>query len=182
MHLCCSSYTYGDARPVNINVVLIQHILIPSTDASLRGCQAVLEKGRDCFSLQRSPHLVLLDLEYYRAHIRPLAAKWCLLWLHQNCPEQLPIPNDLLLLYLQGLPLDTTALTPPGRSPIFLRLCAVSGTGAARPVSLSSSRSFSSYFFSCRCAGAYAMKLLNLATAWSSLLFLRALPLSDARR
>ena len=46
--------------------------------------KAVIEDGYAKRALQRSPHLVLLNLEWYHEQMRPVMAKWMMLWLEAN--------------------------------------------------------------------------------------------------
>eukprot|EP00937_MAST-01D_sp_MAST-1D-sp2_P005839 g5839.t1 len=50
--------------------------------------QRALARGKEARRMQTVPHMVLLDDEFYREHIRPAVAKWVLLWLHQNFEEE----------------------------------------------------------------------------------------------
>ena len=50
-------------------------------DVMLKETQNALHIGCTSDSLQTSPHLVLLDTEYYHATLRPVMAKWASLWL-----------------------------------------------------------------------------------------------------
>jgi hypothetical protein len=45
---------------------------------------AAIEEGYDKRALQRSPHLVLLNIEFYVEKLRPLMAQWMNLWLAAN--------------------------------------------------------------------------------------------------
>ena len=46
--------------------------------------KALIEDGYARRALQRSPHLVLLNVDWYHEQMRPLMAKWMLLWLEAN--------------------------------------------------------------------------------------------------
>ena len=50
----------------------------------LEQLQAVIESGYAKRALQRSPHLVLLNVEWYHECMRPVMAQWMLLWLEAN--------------------------------------------------------------------------------------------------
>ena len=52
--------------------------------ATLRELTEVIEAGYAAKALQRSPHLVLLNAEWYTKQMRPVMAKWMLLWLEAN--------------------------------------------------------------------------------------------------
>ena len=45
---------------------------------------AVITQGYELRALQRSPHLVLLNVEWYHSTMRPVLARWMLLWLEAN--------------------------------------------------------------------------------------------------
>ena len=64
----------------------------------------VIEDGYACHALQRTPHLVLLDVEYYRSSLQPLLAKWALLWLHDNFVGVCACSNSQLLAYMAAGP------------------------------------------------------------------------------
>ena len=51
-------------------------------------------------SVQGTPHLVLLDTAFYTKELRPLLARWLLLWLGHKCLQGCAIPDELLLAYL----------------------------------------------------------------------------------
>merc|ERR1719502_662217 len=44
----------------------------------------VIAEGYELRALQRSPHLVLLNVEWYHQTMRPVLARWMLLWLEAN--------------------------------------------------------------------------------------------------
>ena len=50
----------------------------------LEELSAVIEEAYKLRALQRSPHLVLLNAEWYHAKMMPVMAKWMLLWLEAN--------------------------------------------------------------------------------------------------
>lgn len=50
----------------------------------LRQLKSVIQKGYDEKCLQRNPHIVLLDVEFYHRSIRPVMLEWLLLWLNQQ--------------------------------------------------------------------------------------------------
>jgi hypothetical protein len=66
----------------------------------------VLKKGFELHVMQRNPHLVLLDTQYYQSHIRPVMAKWVLLWLYKNFVGNVNVSKEVLLAYLQGMQYD----------------------------------------------------------------------------
>lgn len=44
----------------------------------------IIEEGYARRALQRSPHLVLLNADWYRVKMMPVLAKWMLLWLGEK--------------------------------------------------------------------------------------------------
>ena len=50
----------------------------------LEKLQAIIEEGYELRALQRSPHLVLLNVEWYHQAMRPIMAQWMMLWLEAN--------------------------------------------------------------------------------------------------
>lgn len=40
-----------------------------------------IEEGVRSQSVQKQPHLILLDLHFYRVHVKPLIAEWAWLWM-----------------------------------------------------------------------------------------------------
>lgn len=66
----------------------------------------MVEHGKQSHKMQRNPHLVLLDPQFYHECLKPLTAKWMLLWLHRtmtdDITEQEGITNGVLITYLTG--------------------------------------------------------------------------------
>ena len=52
--------------------------------------------------LQRTPHLVLLNVDYYHQDLKPVLARWALLWLAKEGLVVDPTTEPQLLAYLQG--------------------------------------------------------------------------------
>jgi thiol-disulfide isomerase/thioredoxin len=50
----------------------------------LRDLEDVITLGYSLRALQKSPHLVLLNEEWYKSHMLLVMANWCLLWLETN--------------------------------------------------------------------------------------------------
>ena len=50
----------------------------------LAALSRVIEDGFERRALQRSPHLVLLNVEWYHAEMKPIMAQWMMLWLEAN--------------------------------------------------------------------------------------------------
>ena len=55
-----------------------------TASAVLEDLKLLVELGFSQRALQRSPHLVLLNTEWYHAKMRPVMAKWMMLWLEAN--------------------------------------------------------------------------------------------------
>ena len=62
---------------------------------------ATLDEGYTRHALQSQPHLVLLDVAWYHEALRPLLAKWALLWLHRHFVGAVRCGNAVLLEYLE---------------------------------------------------------------------------------
>ncbi|CUG89319.1 zinc finger protein, putative [Bodo saltans] len=50
--------------------------------------QAVIQRGLHTKALQREPHMVLLDLEFYRTDMLPLLVQWISLWLQGSIESE----------------------------------------------------------------------------------------------
>ena len=76
----------------------------------IRALQCSLAAGLELHKIQAEPHLVLLDPAYYHQHIAIHVARWALLWLHRNLPEDvtLSVSNEVLMEYLCGSVADWT--------------------------------------------------------------------------
>eukprot|EP01012_Entosiphon_sulcatum_P009332 TRINITY_DN1521_c0_g2_i1.p1 TRINITY_DN1521_c0_g2~~TRINITY_DN1521_c0_g2_i1.p1 ORF type:complete len:4962 (-),score=1074.52 TRINITY_DN1521_c0_g2_i1:73-14958(-) len=68
----------------------------------------VINEGYDLRALQRSPHLVLLDPEFYHSRLKPLLADWAILWLEAQ--QLTNISLDMARRYLLGGFEDAEAL------------------------------------------------------------------------
>jgi len=57
--------------------------LLASREAEsvLKKLRVAINAGYDQRVLQRTPHLVVLNRDFYRKHIMPLLAQWLVLWL-----------------------------------------------------------------------------------------------------
>lgn len=65
---------------------------------------AAIDEGYRAHSLQRNPHIVLLDNTWYDQKLREKMAKWALLWLYSNLERDRDSVSSLVLLeYIQGL-------------------------------------------------------------------------------
>lgn len=65
--------------------------------------KAEAEAGVKQMVLQSSPHLVLLDVAYYHAKLKPLFVEWLILYLERaGIPLDLFSVNDMTALFMQG--------------------------------------------------------------------------------
>ena len=67
----------------------------------LEKLSGVIQEGYDAHMLQRNPHLVLLDSNFYHQKLRPLISKWTLLWLLNQFVGSVQISANILLQCLQ---------------------------------------------------------------------------------
>lgn len=58
----------------------------------------VIEEGYEQRALQRSPHLTLLNTDWYNSTMKPIMARWLLLWLEAN--HVAGVPSEQLEAYL----------------------------------------------------------------------------------
>ena len=63
---------------------------------------AVITTGFEQRMLQASPHLVLLCTEWYSSNMKPLLARWMLLWLESHHLSAPQLSTQQLLAYLTG--------------------------------------------------------------------------------
>tara|TARA_B100000780_G_scaffold64561_1_gene42270 strand:- start:41 stop:904 length:864 start_codon:yes stop_codon:yes gene_type:complete len=70
---------------------------------------AVITTGFEQRMLQASPHLVLLSTEWYSSNMKPLLARWMLLWLESHHLSTPQLSTQQLLAYLTG---DGSSLVP----------------------------------------------------------------------
>ena len=76
---CCDAVFYAERKAMSV-----------SFEQSSRAKQVleelclVIEEGYEQHTLQRSPHLTLLNEEWYVAAMKPIMARWMLLWLEAN--------------------------------------------------------------------------------------------------
>jgi hypothetical protein len=68
----------------------------------LESLRIIIEEGLQQHAMQRHPHLVVLDPEFYHQKMKPVIAKWVLLWLYKHFVGQVNVDNEILLAYLQG--------------------------------------------------------------------------------
>jgi hypothetical protein len=68
----------------------------------LRALADAIAEGYATHALQRNPHLVLLDHQFYERRILPVVARWMLIWLHDHFSGRVGVGNEVLLAYLGG--------------------------------------------------------------------------------
>merc|ERR1719399_772212 len=68
--------------------------------AVLAELKAAVEEGYARHALQRTPHLVLLDTDFYHARLQRPFARWALLWLRKNFLGTVQVADDLLLEFM----------------------------------------------------------------------------------
>ena len=66
----------------------------------LRKLTAAIDEGHESRALQRSPHLVLLNHDWYHCTVKPILAQWMLLWLGAN--QLSGCPDTHIIAYLTG--------------------------------------------------------------------------------
>ena len=74
----------------------------------LEQLKAVIEDGYERRALQRSPHLVLLNSEWFHCEMRPIMARWMLFWLDANQVSGIPTEHRLAYLNSNGASLVGT--------------------------------------------------------------------------
>ena len=82
---CCDAVFYAERRTMAVNFqqsARAKQVLAELCD--------VIEAGYEQHTLQRSPHLTLLNEEWYVSAMKPVMAKWMLLWLEANHVSGLP--------------------------------------------------------------------------------------------
>eukprot|EP00962_Isochrysis_galbana_P039752 scaffold14306_cov80-Isochrysis_galbana.AAC.1 len=73
--------------------------------ATLAALSAAVDAGYAAHTLQRSPHLTLLNEEWYHGVMKPIMAQWMLLWLEAN--HVAGLPTEHVLAYISR---DNTGL------------------------------------------------------------------------
>ena len=63
---------YGDLRDSETSLQILNQF------------KKVVDEGFACKSLQKNPHIVLLDLDFYRLKMRPILTDWVILWLNYH--------------------------------------------------------------------------------------------------
>ena len=124
--------------------------------AILRELSVAIEDGYATRALQRSPHLILLSTDFYHMALKPIIAKWMLLWLGAN--QLSGLPDSHVLAYLTGSlePLEGVAWEPWVEE-AAARPC----NGLPRPPALQRLHAFIEGTLDER-----SLKLLNLAAEW----------------
>ena len=137
----------------------------------LQELSAVISAGYEQRALQRSPHLVLLNLEWYRAAMQPIMARWVALWLEANHVSGLS--SEHVEAYLMS---DGTALIGARwDAPVEERAAAAEAAEAAMPVpppplqpgKPAAGRALRRLYAALEARlSSKAMRLLNLAAEW----------------
>merc|ERR1719424_1205947 len=76
---CCDAVFYAERRSMSVSFEQSAR-----ARAVLEELLLVIEAGYAEHTLQRSPHLTLLNEEWYVAAMKPIMARWMLLWLEAN--------------------------------------------------------------------------------------------------
>merc|ERR1719399_2288994 len=81
----------------------------------LQDLREALADGYKCHALQREPHLVLLDTAWYSAVLRPIVARWVVLWLGKETLGEMVLSRYLTspLAELQEMRAEVEAALPP---------------------------------------------------------------------
>ena len=74
-----------------------------------RKVQDVLDQGVRMKFVQMVPHLVILSRNFYKDHLKPLLAKWLLLWLNAKGLARSRIDEDEALNYLMRKKMNVDA-------------------------------------------------------------------------
>jgi hypothetical protein len=70
------------------------------TKAALVGrLRQVVEDGYQKAKLQRSPHLILLDVGFYDAHMKPILCEWAWVWI---CAEDVVVDREAAMAFIGG--------------------------------------------------------------------------------
>ena len=80
---------------------------MPACEQVLEELLLVIEAGYAEHTLQRSPHLTLLNEEWYVREMKPVMAKWMQLWLEANHVSGLT--SQQIALYIAGQPAAASA-------------------------------------------------------------------------
>lgn len=73
-----------------------------TAESVLKDLSDTVNEGYEKHSLQRNPHMVLLDYSFYETRLLPLLAKWSLLWLWDKFTGNVDVGTDVLLAYISG--------------------------------------------------------------------------------
>ena len=60
----------------------------------------VVEKGHREKTILQSPHLVVVDVNYYHTEIKPIIAKWILIWLKSRFKFSSSVTDEIILKYI----------------------------------------------------------------------------------
>ena len=140
----------------------------------LEQLQSVIESGYAKRALQRSPHLVLLNVEWYHECMRPVMAQWMMLWLEANHVAGLAIEQIEAYVTGKGDVLADTEWEPWVLEAAAKREAARAAAGPHQGQSADHQRQSASSARAFERLLAYmearldpkAFKMLNLATEW----------------
>ena len=94
---------------------------------------AVMQRGYNGDYLQRQPHTILLDTDFYRAHMRPVLTEWMVIYLQaQELGIKTNVPLDVCVAYLNKVS-PSTALAQAGVEPEAELEAAAAAAEAAAP-------------------------------------------------
>jgi hypothetical protein len=95
-------------RSDSINPVLVKrpaksyatsfYKVVSSHDSS--SCVSRSYSGYETRALQRNPHVVLLDTDWYHNDMKPVLAEWCILWLEKNHVGGRDITREQLIKFM----------------------------------------------------------------------------------
>ena len=135
----------------------------------LQQLQRVIEEGYEQRALQRSPHLVLLNVEWYHAEMKPMMAQWMMLWLEANhCAG---ISTDQIQAYItsDGTPVlaHDYSQRQGGRGAGLAPEQLAAADAAAGPDATDEARALRRLHAYCEAhIDTKAFKMLNLAAEW----------------
>ena len=84
-----SAWGENDESSLNLDPLSILHDL-----------QDAIEVGYHTHRMQKRPHLVLLDFNFYHSKLKPILARWVLVWLKKQFVGRVTVPMTSLLKYL----------------------------------------------------------------------------------
>ena len=136
----------------------------------LRQLESVITLGYSLRALQKSPHLVLLNEEWYKSHMLPVMANWCHLWLEAN--NCVGLSSAEILAYITrdasvlGVPLADGGGELDAAKPDETSIQALFGGGADTKEDTKEAALHKLYEKAMCKLDAKAFKMLNCATDW----------------